>query len=408
LWHPAALYETLSASSGILQPFIDLKDKDFAQVSFSLRLIFSLFQYLFWALLVGALVWMETKSTTFRFTPFDKFLLLLFSAAPLAIHTSYLLQVDNSVGVLFFSPFAIFLLAAGLDALYGGLLFVAAFGAGMLAGLGKNEWSIVFVVSCVFVLIYAGWMQHVNRAETKQTDRFMKVAAISMCGCLAGNLANYLVDDFNYLEGFRLIGRFVQNGQGSLFGRGWELLTWLKLTLGRSSYLLVSVVALSASGIYWLTNFCKANLWILWCILLTSGLFLPFSFAARPIDMRYLSPTLALSVVLVILLIHEWDWIKTNWRYTIPVFAVMALVFVLHYSIQLRELNWARQNYEQTPSYIYLQDQLHQEQETGCIPVLDTAVGFYADHQDYLGSSATDLENEQIAAQHNKKICLQP
>ena len=117
--------------------------------------------------------------------------------------TSVHVQIEGAVGVAAFSFALSFLLLADRPGRYW-----LAVPAGVLVGLGKNEWTLLCATAAILLPVLA----RLNNSEGK-TDW----SRTFLLGLAFGNLLAYLADPFDYLAGFDVMGRILAATAGVPF-----------------------------------------------------------------------------------------------------------------------------------------------------------------------------------------------
>jgi hypothetical protein len=144
------------------------------------------------AVLLGLCAVVEQKTMEKK----SRGLFRIFCAATLSLlfvsFTAVHLQVEGAVGVTFISA----AVAMALIAQSPGAALLAL-PAGIVAGLGKNEWSLLFAGAAVMALLFSRF-KIINPSA---------IWLFLLAGLGIGNLLSYLSDPFNYLAGFDVMLR---------------------------------------------------------------------------------------------------------------------------------------------------------------------------------------------------------
>lgn len=195
--HPAPMYQAINGVGTVVRQMVPFEKLDPLESAFLLRVVFSL--PLLLVLLCGL-------TYLYRYGNDNLYywlaLLVVFASSPVLLVTSTELQLDPSFGVGCFGFWALTVTALSGSARVtpyhqGAVFFLAC----LLAGFGKNEWSLVLLATLLAGVVYTWFSARPRSAALQQ-------CAILLCGIiglLAGNLASYLDDPLNYVMGWQLM-----------------------------------------------------------------------------------------------------------------------------------------------------------------------------------------------------------
>ncbi len=199
--HPAAPYLAQEALGRIVGSWVRPESTPAALLIVVARWAFSLFQFAV-ALSLLCLLLRDPLRASWPS------IALCFAAFvfPLAVFSSVLLHMANSAGAFMTALPALAVLARQrrLWPRADGLMF---FLASVAVGLTRLDWDAAFVAASCAAIVYA-WLQRPRDAAA------VKYFALGLAGCLAGNVASYLVDPANYLAHVNL---FLALGAGPRF-----------------------------------------------------------------------------------------------------------------------------------------------------------------------------------------------
>lgn len=192
--HPWPIYEIISAA-GKIAGLISPRDySDETKTVFSMRFVFSIFQFSIYFLLFLIIVkGREIKESLLLFG-----MLIAVQLSPLAVASSIQLRMEGSVGALMVGAVALALAAKQRGMLPTNLEVPMIFAASFLLGLGRQEWAYPFIGAVIISMI----AYKVLGEEKESPNRFLITA---LAGCVAGNIGGYLFDPVNYIGGLKLI-----------------------------------------------------------------------------------------------------------------------------------------------------------------------------------------------------------
>ena len=393
LSHPSMIYKLMSIIGQIYWSILGIFNKDpFIQLnSVYYRIGFALIQFVIYATLLLLILRKNSRNG------WKMAIILLISLLPIAYHTSFVLQVDNSIGFLITGIFAITIaMDPAIDLKHPGWFGYILFIAGMFQGLGKNEWAIIFFIACCCTMIWS-WFRKSNTEN-------IKPILLLLSGCLSGSLINYLYDKINYTAGLKLIFDSRLKSYSGI----WTFDRWFhqfSIDFEYSFPLLILLICITL-----LLNNKSRNsiLYQLNCIY-AWGLFIMCFWSPQVAELRYYSPILPLIVSLLIGI--DWESIFINKRKSAT--AILICLFLvgistnnLYQSLTINQNRMA--SYRRDISYWenIRAVQIEAQNRYGCIPVVDPAYGFYT-NGDFL--SYTDAKNllKERARSYGKKICTE-
>jgi hypothetical protein len=378
--HPAFLYETIRIAGRIAGIFINLHNLSDYKATVLLRFSFSLFSLLIWMLyaLISLLAEKNDK----------KSLLMLISlwvlcAAPLSVGTSLQLQTDTTAGILFVGLFSAMLLLNHFNRLRGRLFLAGVFTTAMLIGLGKNEWSIIFLSSLIVTFLFRFLLLKKLMNSSIVDDGQIFPAALF--GCLAGNLFSFLFDPYNYLEGFNIIGNRL--GTFSAFGNQGS--SWYSVFLWRLPVLFVILLLLLYSSIFIVVNLRKVSLVQSLSYFFSAALFMTFLPSTQSVFDRYFAPAFVSSVATFLLLFPTVEGVRSK-----SLFAAICAGMLIY--------SWMFY----PPVQPYQNIQAHGK--TGCAEPLSVADGYNKDF-DYVANPSAYINRDgywqSVHADFREPVC---
>lgn len=319
--HPAALYELLRLGGYLTKPLLSYQVYlDDALITPKLRSIFASYQLVFWAILL--LFVFFNKSISFKWAVFIIFIAAL---SPLSVKTSTFLQVDNTSGVLLCGIAALLFMMAQKANLSRVHHYLLLFIGGIIAGLGKQEWSFALLAALVCMLVFIKFIK-VNSPEQSVLGPLVCVTA----GLLAGNAVSYLYDSVNYARGLLYIVRFSNLHETSV--DRWNLTRWIKLVKFRLPY--VSICLILMVPVFY-TFFRKRNSFSFYLISLYGlFIFLGYMFSDHSHQQKYFSPSQAVFTVAAIFVLPGSlpGWCRKLFYPAMVMVGVSTLIFLIGFS----------------------------------------------------------------------------
>ncbi len=131
------------------------------------------------------------------------------AATPVALYSSNEVQPDSSTGLLFIALFFLAAVIAQSDATGRIARTLCLVAGGFAAGLGKNEWSFCLAAALVFTVLahplFSFILYRWTAIVAKDPSDAVLVLLAASIGLVAGNVANYLVNQSDYLAGWQLL-----------------------------------------------------------------------------------------------------------------------------------------------------------------------------------------------------------
>lgn len=286
--HPAFPYELLRLGGYISQKMLTypiyLND---TQITPKLRIVTSLYQLVFWLLLLLFSSRLPHRRWLFLIT----FMVMI---SPLAVKTSTFLQIDNSSGMLLCGIAALLFGVSETFNFHKGswlLLFIG----GLLAGLGKQEWSFALFAALLSTLL----LHKLVDFEILHCNA-LKATSYIMIGLIVGNLLSYLYDSGNYSRGLYYVQHFSKLHNDS--PGNWSFLHWLELTKIRLPFIYVCLVLILIIVVSFISN---KRPTALSCLIFLYGtfLFIGYILSDWRAEPRYFAPGLAVLAVAVIVIL---------------------------------------------------------------------------------------------------------
>jgi hypothetical protein len=344
-----------------------------------LRILCSVYPFISWIIIAVILSFIRSVPAGWRYS-------ILFAAAmsPLAIKTSVLLQIDNTVGPILCGTAAILILLATEMAASRRWQVVLLWVAGVIAGLGKQEWSMA-LAAALAVLFFLLWMA--------RSFESMQYCGIIFAGLLTGNAISYLFDMTNYMNAFKFMPVF--SGLTDPEPQRWQLERWWSLMKLKAPFI---YICFALQGISVLSIFTNRKQKPLKYLLFLYGSILFFSYFVINwnLESRYFVPSLA---VLAVSCIGMLPPVLPSWHKTITVVLIVAVfistvVFVF---------------FNTTNSNIQLDrvqsGQLKTSQDTALF--LDSGAGWNKPQINYINNnSGYETVREKVMENFGKKLVL--
>lgn len=195
--HPGLMYASMGAVGKLSRQVIDYSKLDEQQSAFVFRVIFSLPMLIMF--LAGIFHVYKRRNENLYYW---LMLFIVLVSSPVVLVTSTELHGDASFGIAIIGiwTFAILIVTDrcltryGIKAL---LFFIGTF----IASLGKNEWSLVLLLTLLLVSAYL----LIIRRRLAHWSGQLTIMACGFLGLLSGNLVSYLFDPLNYQMGLQLM-----------------------------------------------------------------------------------------------------------------------------------------------------------------------------------------------------------
>jgi len=262
--HASMISETISFFGKTAQIFFDFSGQTERAVTIALRFFFSMFHLISWSLVLMSFLEMKTKKG------YLILFILILSITPIAIKGSVELNIDNSVGVLFTSLlcFSLLVYEYSNKKTFLNYLFVSL--SCLLFGFGKTEWSVGFAISFIIAIFSSIILK-------KEINK--KLLSAVIIGLILGNLVNYLVSPYNYLDGLHLLKWYLESQivTQDVSPNASIVTTWLDLNLQRIPETFPIIILIFFNSFLLLLNIKKTNFVIIFLFILSSSLFFAFS-----------------------------------------------------------------------------------------------------------------------------------
>ena len=391
--HPAITYEFLGVYGKIFQFIWPFKQTD---VSTTLRFAFSLPQYFFWLCLIIVLFIVEARSKVFIFNTKLKALICIISISALAVTSSYELQIDNTTGIFItgiFSLLTIFYLIEEPEIDYKGKIFFLIIG--FIQGMGKNEWSICFIAASILAIVYEVFQR--KRNYKNDARHYYQIILLGLLGCCFGVIFNYLFDPQNYLAGLKLIFYFLSHDTNT-----WDLSQWF-LRFKQNVYFLIPFIAILGVNLNYIRkNFPELNLLYIWSFTYAFILFGSYFFHQYEY-IRYYSPLIPILTILLIYIVFKFQRKKQQYYFTLFLTLVIIISvftgFLSIYRVVNRKINFYNHLSE------FRENQINKAKKDGCFPVIDSAYGVFHQEIDFVGSSFSKEDIDNISRLAGKISC---
>ena len=316
--HPAPMYQAINGVGKVVRQLVPFPKMDPLESAFVLRLVFSLPLLL---VLMSGLLYLYRYGNDNLY--YWLALLLAFASSPVLLVSSTELQLDASFGIGSFGLWAVAVTVLSRSAtgnLYrqGGLLFLASF----VAALGKNEWSLVLLLTLLGSVAYAWFASH-SRSEAR---RQVAILLLGLLGLLAGNLLSYLDDPLNYVMGWQLMSSMSKTQ--SIFNLA-KLRQLFGLMVGRWSYVAQTLLLILCSCCLLLRsrfNRGRMERWLAGLLFLPGLYYVSIRSGSVPLDI--VSLLMPLAVLALSPLMFSWLGDR-QMRGSISVFSLMPVLFSL-------------------------------------------------------------------------------
>ena len=135
------------------------------------------------------------------------------AVTPVALYSSNEVQPDSSTGLLFIALFFLAAVIAQSDGIGRTARMLWLVAGGFAAGLGKNEWTFCLTAAVVFTALAHPLISFIlsrrMKIDAKDPSDAMLVLLAASIGLVAGNVANYLVNPYNYVAGWELLRSMI-------------------------------------------------------------------------------------------------------------------------------------------------------------------------------------------------------
>jgi len=372
--HPAPMYELMKLAGQLAAPLTHPPSPE-RRITIVLRVLFSMFQLMFW-LLLGCELVARAAGRTLR--PITQAMLATLMMMPIAIFSSVELQTDGSAGVFMNGLCMLAIGAMDRDATLSRARRLLLVGGAALLGGGKQEWSLVFVAS---LLAWGGYLLLLRRLGEEVKAELMTLGLLAL-GLGAGNLASYLFDPVNYLGGLDVLRRISRNDVVS----SGTLPTWRRLWLQRIEWIAPLFVMLAAVAVLLLRQF-RSRRYLILIALHGSGLLAGFLMSTWSGVLRYFAPAfVSLAAALVILS----DVPAPRWSGR--VLAAALAVMWLHGGYQL---------YKMRPAHPALQ----MPPQAACIPHWTTSALWNHPEINFINDEIGVVDASKVAADRGARLC---
>lgn len=173
------------------------------------RLPFYILYVLAWIVLVSTAAWIW-RQKPFKALLFPLGLLLFVGTWRLTVGGSVQTYYDGNYGVLLTVLCAAGLILASRAEKLKTCWFLL-FGSGFLAALGKNEWALAFLAAIIGTAVIR-WLYYRLASEKEDIKAYSKefrlLGLALVSGILTGSAVHYLIDPFNYVQGFSVMVSF--------------------------------------------------------------------------------------------------------------------------------------------------------------------------------------------------------
>ncbi len=372
--HASMISETISFFGKITQTFFDFSGHSEWGITIALRFFFSLFHLFSWLLVLIYLLEMNREKW------YLVFFIFILSITPIAFEGSVELNIDNSVGVLFTSLvcFSLLVYEYTNKKTFFNYLFVSL--SCLLFGFGKTEWSVGFAISLITVIL-------LSIVIKKKTD--IKLLFAVIIGLVPGNLINYLVSPYNYLDGLSLLMWYLKSQivVTNVSSNANIVTTWLTLNLQRLPKTLPIIILIFHNAFLLVSNLRKTNFTNIFLFILSSSLFFAFSLDTFGTASRLFLPSFFSCVFTSTTLVK--NYLRKRQK---PFFVGLILVIFVSNVILFPEI----QKYKI----------IDIKPRSDCVYILGIGTGYIREDVNYISSSLGRLEGAiKFADDHGVTIC---
>jgi hypothetical protein len=321
IWHPATPYELLRLGGFLFHKCLthDIYLDD-SKITPRLRLISSSYQFIFFLILLLFTLFDDSHNRTWS-------VLILFSAmlSPLAIKTSAHLQIDNTSGVLLCGISAFLFVTTSKMNLSSAKKGLLLFSGGFIAGLGKQEWSLMLLAAliCMFLLV------KIIKFDFHEADNIISLCCV-VAGLILGNIACYLYDPTNYAGGLHILSMFLNPTKDTV--HGWSFEHWVWLMKSRLPFISICLTLLLPVSYVLIFR----NRSCLFCLTSLFGLFLFLGYVLsnwteKP---RYFCPSMSVLIVTAIRIIPQSlpRWLRKSFLIMLTFIFVSTLIFLFKFT----------------------------------------------------------------------------
>ena len=373
--HPGLIYETISLTGKIGGNFIQFDTQNEERTTIILRFIFSLYQFFSFLLLV-----ISVYLFTHHYDKIDSLIMIiLISFSPISLQESVHLQVDGSIGALFFSIFCLTHIIyktfnqkdLGISNPY--LFFILL--SSTIIGFGKNEWVIAVIISVAAAVIFS-----IGRKIKLQTSLVMVI----ILGLVIGSLISFQFDQVNFLAGFKRIFYFINIDTATLQSKPTNLLlNLIDVNMRRMPFLSSLILVLLINGLGIIQKRKEIEFETVLFFFLSLALTLPFMLTTWGVTPKFFVPAMVISA-------YSYFLIKPK-----PVSKLVKVIFV---SI------FVSLNIFFHPEIIPFTERNPEPREE-CLLNIGAANGFFNEDVNFLTWSLSDSSRDILAAEYGTKMC---
>ena len=389
LGHPTGLYASIAGLGRLLEaPWKALLGEDCHPV-WSLRLSFSLFQFVAWAAL-GCFIAPALWASPWLWLP-----LAVLMNAPMALGGSLYLQTDPSNGALLAGLLGLALAGTalrGADGLAQAGLAAACF----LLGLGaKQEWSLGVAGGFALAWAWARWERAADSGEGK-------ALALALAALALGNFMSWRFDPGNYEAGLGLMLRLGKS-HNAISGSK-RLLAGAMLMRGQ---FLLALGALWAALFWMQRRLPSAGL--RFGLGASLALSLPYMATAWGTDYRYFIPPFMLAATLCLALLAKGRFFEGPKlrRGVLLASALLGLHAAFFWSdALLRDYSVTEQFFRKRGEYLAVYAAREAQARQGaCVAAMASGLAWDRKDLDWLGDSFSPEDIQGISLAHGARAC---
>ncbi len=382
--HPLLPYEMFRLLGKFVNFFLPFENFSAEHTVLSIKIMVTSFQFLIY-FLIGLQLFKRVENPLKKTLSF--ILLFLLTCAPISIYNSNEFQIDSFWGFLmiglFFLAFINFL---NYKKMFPGifLLLSSAF-----VGFGKNEWSLMLIPSCIFILLLYVVIQKLMEKE-KFDSFFIKTIVIVVVGNLVGNFINYLLDPQMYISGINLIVKMVTIGTMS---GAPNTVSWFDVFVIRIPFISTCILLVFLILLFICQYRKKIDYYYLFLFIYSFSLFFAFFISSWGNYSRYFAPSLIGLIYVFLLYFTTYKINKTN---IVAIIITMLITIFFGYK-QIKEFHIQSKNSE------YFS--VVKDPSLNCIPLIDVGRVYKNKEIDFIHLSIGYSEAQKIADDFGKEVC---
>lgn len=382
--HPRLPYEMFSFLGKVVNLVLPLKNLSEEHTISFIKLLVTSSQFLIYCL-IGIQLFKNMEEPLKKASSI--FLLFLLSCAPISIYNSNEFQIDSFWGFLMIGVFLLtFVNYYRYKKIFPGILLALS---SAFIGFGKNEWSIMLVLACLFILFLHIVVQRLIKKDRVEMS-FVKTICIILLGNILGNLINYLADPFMYVSGIKLIVQMVT--VGTMSGAPSNV-AWFDVFLVRIPFISTCIFLILLISLFIRQNRKKINYYYTFLFVYSFFLFFAFFISSWGNYSRYFAPSLIGLIFVFLLYFANYKVKKVN------IVGIIVMIFVIGFFgfKQLKDF------YTQSEKSEYFN--VTYDTSSDCIPLIDVGRVYKKKNVDFIHLSVGYEAAQDIVSSYGKSIC---